>query len=114
MQKKAIEQKLNGVELSLDEEQKLLNIKSLELLKMYRSANITLEDTLFFNIDNSLRVLEGYSQIDFRNLNDPASLESNYIVKDGDAIVIPEARNEIYVWGGVGNSGYYKFDEKKV
>lgn len=114
LQKKAIEQKLNGVELSLLDEQKLLNFRSLELLKMYRSANITLEDTLFFNIDNNLRILEGYSQIDFRNISNENSFESKYRVKENDIIVIPEIRNEVYIWGGIGNSGYYEYGENKT
>ncbi len=113
LQRKAFESRLNGTKLTPELERKLLNSKNHELLKMYRSADITLEDTLFFNIDNSLRALDGYSQIDLSNLIDSASFESNYIVKDQDVIVIPEKQYDVYVWGGVASIGYYKFESGK-
>ncbi len=113
LQKKALEAKNNGVKLNLQDQQKYLNIKGRETLKMYRSADITLEDTLFFSIDNSLRSLEGYSQLDLSNLTDPNSYESNFILKDKDVIIIPEKKKDIYIWGGVAKIGNYKYEKGK-
>ncbi len=113
LQEKALEAQNNGVKLNLQELQKYLSIKDRETLKMYRSADITLEDTLFFSIDNSLRALEGYSQLDLSNLTDPNSYESNFIVKDKDVIIIPEKKKDIYIWGGVAKIGNYKYEKGK-
>ncbi len=114
LQKEAFEASMSGTKLTLEEEQKILNSKRHELLKMYRSADLTLEDTLFFNIDNSLRALDGYSQIDLSNLTNPSSYESNYLIQDKDVIVIPEKKHDVYVWGGVAKIGNYKYTSEKT
>lgn len=114
LKKKALEENLGGQQLTFEDEEKLLRLGQIEFLKMYRSAEITLDDTLFFGIDNSLRNLEGSSKIDLTNLNDPNSFAANYIVKNKDVILIPEKRNEVYVWGGVTNVGFYKYDSAKT
>jgi hypothetical protein len=78
---------------------------------MYRAAELVMGDTLFFGIDNQLRGFDGHSSLDFRNLQDDTSFESSYIVNDGDVIVIPKISNEVYVWGGVSQIGYYEYNE---
>ncbi|MFZ1289655.1 MAG: SLBB domain-containing protein [Melioribacteraceae bacterium] len=113
LKKKVLTENEEGIQFTFEQEEQLLKLKQTEVLKMYRTADIILNDTLFFNIDNALRNLEGYSKIDLSKLADPKSFESNYVVHKNDIIIIPEVRNEVYIWGGVANSGYYEFEEGK-
>lgn len=84
--------------------------KQLELMLSSRMANITHEDTSFFRVDNQLRLLQARHNIDFENLTED---KNNVIVKDGDVILIPEKTDLVYIYGQVGASGYYKFDNRK-
>lgn len=84
-------------------------IYELELVRMYRNANLELRDTLYFGIDNKLRILSGYADLDFRNLQNDSSYESSYIVNDKDVIIVPIQKDEIYVWGGVAKTGFYPY-----
>jgi protein involved in polysaccharide export with SLBB domain len=104
----------NDFPMTPEEKSKLLNQKALEYLRMYRSADLRLEDTLLFNIDNSLRMLEYSPNLDFRNLDSVNSFESNFLVQNGDVIVVPRKEEYIYVWGGVKNPGYYTFSPNKT
>jgi len=99
--------------LNADERINEYNKQTIERLRMLRSANLKLEDTLYFGMDNQLRVINGVSALDFRNLESDTSFESRYIIKDKDIIVIPEKQQKVYVWGGVRNAGYYEFDPSK-
>lgn len=91
-----------------------LKMKQLkESLKLARLNNLLEEDTLFFNIDNQLRVLHSESLVDFTKLTDPNSEESNFIVKDGDLIMIPDKFEYVYVFGQVAKAGYVKYSEGK-
>ena len=47
--------------------------------------------------------------MDFTKINDPESDIANYIVKDGDVIIIPEIRNSVYVFGQVAHPGHVNF-----
>lgn len=111
--------KLNFEEIYLNKQQNLsaeyqLKMKQLkESLKLARLNNLLEEDTLFFNIDNQLRVLQTESLVDFTKINDPNSDESNYIVKDGDMILVPDKFDYIYVFGQVAKAGYIKYSEGK-
>ncbi|MGK9368122.1 SLBB domain-containing protein [Melioribacter sp. Ez-97] len=80
-----------------------------ELLEMLRLANITEEDSLFFNIDNQLRVLGAESLVDFTKISDPDSDEGKFLIKDGDVILIPSKFEYIYVFGQVPRAGYFKY-----
>ncbi len=84
-----------------------------EKLLMQRMANISPEDSVSFMTDNKLRFARGNAVLDFERLNDINSVESNFTVKDGDYIFIPEKLNLIYVFGQVNSPGYIKFDEGK-
>lgn len=97
--------------LTMEELEKLNDFSKIEYLKMYRTADLVMGDTLFFGIDNQLRYLDGNSAIDFMNLSDENSFESNYKVKNEDVIIVPKQRNEVYVWGGVANIGSYAFNK---
>ncbi len=100
--------------LTPEERTKLLNQKTLEYLRMYRSADLRLQDTLLFNIDNSLRLLDYSPNLDFRNLDSAKSFESNFLVQNGDVIIVPRKEKYVYVWGGVKKPGYYTFSPDKT
>lgn len=85
----------------------------LEMLRMYRAAKLEDDDTLFFNISNQLRILEGINVIDFSELDSSNSVANNFYVKDGDLILIPEKFDAVYVFGQVGKAGYYPYLEGK-
>lgn len=97
--------------LSMEELEKLNDFSKIEYLKMYRTADLVMGDTLFFGIDNQLRYLDGNSAINFMNLSDENSFESNYQVENEDVIIVPKKRNEVYVWGGVAAVGSYGYNE---
>jgi polysaccharide export outer membrane protein len=88
-------------------------ILNLELALMYRMSNVVTEDTNYFNLENQLRVLIEGSSLDFRKINDPTSDIANYIMKDGDVIIIPPIQNSLYVFGQVSRPGYVTFIEGK-
>jgi len=111
LKREALENIFKNTPIPLEEEERLLNIKLIETLRMYRNANLQIRDTLFFNIDNKLRLLDGYSQLDFRKLEVDTSFESNFILKNGDVIIIPVKQDQVYVWGGVRQNGYFDFRE---
>ncbi|MFA3784104.1 SLBB domain-containing protein [Melioribacteraceae bacterium 4301-Me] len=93
---------LPEVQLKLKQEK-----ASLELL---RTSNLTEEDTLFFNIDNRLRILQSESLVDFTQLYDSTSDAYKFKVKDGDLILVPDKFNYVYVFGQVANAGYVKYN----
>lgn len=80
-----------------------------ELLELSRVANITEEDSLSFKIDSQLYSLGTGNYIDFTKINDSSSEESNFIVRDGDLILIPYKHDYVYVFGQVANSGMIKY-----
>ncbi|MCX7876649.1 MAG: SLBB domain-containing protein [Melioribacteraceae bacterium] len=84
-----------------------------ESLKLARMNNLLEEDTLFFNIDNQLRVLKAESLVDFSKINDPDSEAGNFLVKDGDLILIPDKFDYVYVFGQVSKAGYVKYSQGK-
>lgn len=97
---------------SKEEENNLLQV--LEMLRMYRAAKLMDDDTLFFNINNQLRILEGINVIDFSKMDSSNSVANNFYVKDGDLILIPEKFDVVYVFGQVGKAGYYPYVEGKT
>ncbi len=84
-----------------------------DLLEMLRLSNLTEDDTMFFNIDNQLRVLRSESILDFRKLIERDSYESKFIVNDGDVILIPKKFDYVYVFGQVAKAGYIKYSPDK-
>ncbi|PJA99095.1 MAG: hypothetical protein CO128_04720 [Ignavibacteriales bacterium CG_4_9_14_3_um_filter_30_11] len=83
----------------------------LENILMSRMSNLTEEDTSYFFTENQLRALMSESSIDFTELNDKNSKASNYILNDGDIIIIPKIDNTVYVFGQVGKTGKISFKE---
>ncbi len=113
LREKATLQNLKDYPLSPQETEKILNSKTLEYLRMYRTADLRLEDTLMFNIDNTLRLLDYSPNLDFRKLDSAQSVEANFLVRNGDVIIVPRKEEYIYVWGGVKNPGYYQYSPNK-
>lgn len=103
--------KNNEQELLPETQLKMKQLK--ESLKLARLSNLLEEDTLFFKIDNQLRVLQSESLVDFSKINDPESDESKFIVKDGDLILIPDKFDYVYVFGQVPKAGFVKHNEGK-
>lgn len=89
----------------------LFENEKLEYFKMLRTANLTLEDSLMFAIDNNLRSMEFSPNFNFKNIDKEGTYENNFIVKDGDIIFLPTEENRVYVWGGVKNPGYFTFSQ---
>ncbi|MBU1100663.1 MAG: SLBB domain-containing protein [Bacteroidetes bacterium] len=86
-----------------------INDLNLEKMKMARMADIALEDTSYFSIDNSLRVLSNSGLIDFAMIYSDTTEDGNYRVNDGDLIVIPELEELVYIFGQVAKPGYTNF-----
>lgn len=88
-------------------------LKNLELPLIKRQSNLTIEDTMFFNFDNQIRLMERKNIVDFTKVMEAGSEEGSFIVRDGDAILIPEKNNYIYVFGQVPKAGYIKYEQGK-
>lgn len=80
-----------------------------ERIMMLRMANITEEDSLSFAIDNELRFLRGNGILDFTELMNENSVDGDFVVKDGDLIIIPEKINLVYIFGQVKTPGYVEY-----
>ena len=105
--------------INLDEQPDLEDIDlrntiiDLETLQMRRMSNIYPEDLPNFIAENQLRVLMEGSSLDFAKINDPNSDIGEYIVKNGDVIVVPIIRKSVYVFGQVAKPGYVPLVEGK-
>lgn len=85
----------------------------LEKFAFQRLSNLTVEDTIFFDLDNTLRIMKDHKYLDFTNIYDDSSADSKFIVKDGDVVLIPEQFNYVYVFGQVPKVGYFPFEKGK-
>ncbi len=88
-------------------------ILNLELAMMYRMSNVVEDDTIYFNLENQLRVLIEGSSLDFNKISDPESDIAKYKVQNGDIIIVPAIQNSVYVFGQVLRPGYVTFIEGK-
>ena len=88
-------------------------IINLETALMYRMSNVYPEDTSYFFLENELRIITEGSSVDFSMIDDPNSDISNYILHDGDVIVIPALQKSVYVFGQVAKPGYIPLSEGK-
>lgn len=93
--------------------EKYLNDVFLEQMNMLRMNDLYSEDSLSVIIDNSLRVLQGKSIVDFTKVNSDTSSDSKYVVQDGDIIVVPRREDLVYVFGQVRNPGYVEYIPEK-
>lgn len=106
MEKKAQENPLENISLYEDENEYWMQLES---LRMFRTADLMYEDSLYFTVSNQLRILEGTNIYGFSDLYSDTSAVGEFIVKDGDVIIIPEKFEAVYVFGQVGSAGYYKY-----
>jgi len=103
--------------LKIDDENKLtveeINNRYLKLedLLMSRMSNLTEEDTSYFYAENRIRALLNENSIDFTTLKDKNSEASNFIVSNGDIIIIPKIDNTVYIFGQVAKTGKITYKE---
>ncbi len=90
--------------------EKLFDPKT-NILELQRMADIIPEDSVVFTADNILRLSSAQGGIDFTKVMDDSSSEGNFIVKDGDIIIIPELTKLVYVYGQVMNPGYFQYKD---
>jgi uncharacterized RmlC-like cupin family protein len=67
------------------------------------------EDTTYFNVDEMLRLMRGNGLVDFDKVQAGDSLESSFIVRDGDVIYIPPKVDLVYIFGQINSPGYAKY-----
>ncbi|MCK9281423.1 MAG: SLBB domain-containing protein [Melioribacteraceae bacterium] len=84
-----------------------------EMKSMQRLSNLSDEDSIYFFVDNYLRVSKEEKLVDFVQLKDSNSEASNFLINDGDVLIIPEFINKIYVFGQVPRPGYYDYESNK-
>jgi protein involved in polysaccharide export with SLBB domain len=80
---------------------------------MQRMSYLTEEDTLYFKIDDQLRLLRGNAAINFREFGKADSNIDSFIVNDGDIIIVPEKNDLVYVFGQVPKTGYIMYEKGK-
>jgi hypothetical protein len=74
-------------------------------------SNLTEQDTAYFFIENQLRIINEGSSFNLLNLSDSESDLENYIVHDGDILLIPKEIKTVFVFGQVPNPGHIDFKE---
>ncbi len=88
-------------------------ILNYEQAMMFRMSNLVEEDKYYFETENQYRVLNEGSAIDFTQAGNESSEIYNFILENGDVIVVPPQRKTVYVFGQVSNPGHVKFEENK-
>ncbi|MHB1688509.1 MAG: SLBB domain-containing protein [Ignavibacteriaceae bacterium] len=81
----------------------------LERLRMFRMSTLIDEDSLYFNVDEMLRLMRGNGLVDFNKVQAGDSAESSFIVRDGDVIYVPPKVDLIYIFGQINNPGYVQY-----
>jgi protein involved in polysaccharide export with SLBB domain len=97
----------------LEPEKVWLAYQEKKTLEMMRLISLDEADSLFFSIDNQLRMYKSGNLVDFTQLADSNSQEAKFLVREGDVIVVPQKFDYIYVFGGVAKAGYVRYDEGK-
>jgi protein involved in polysaccharide export with SLBB domain len=82
-----------------------------EDMLMYRMSNLTEQDTGYFFVENQLRIISEGSSFNLLNFSDSESELENYIVHDGDILLIPKENNTVFVFGQVPNPGHVDYKE---
>ncbi len=85
----------------------------MEELVMLRMSYLKEEDSVYFGIDNKLRMLRGNALVDFTKLNSDTTVDARFNVRDGDVILVPQKKELVYVFGQVANAGYVKYVKGK-
>jgi protein involved in polysaccharide export with SLBB domain len=87
----------------------LSSMKAYERLSMLRMHDMIVEDSVYFTMDNLLRILKPTGTIDFTSIFSDSSDQGNFLVRDGDVVLIPEQVNTVYVFGQVNKTGYVNY-----
>jgi len=98
-------------ELAVEKFNTRADYQNLENLLMSRTSNLAVEDSAAFIIDNTLRLLHSPGLVDFTKVE--SGEEGNFLVRDGDLILIPAKENLVFLFGQVKNSGYVNYTEGK-
>jgi protein involved in polysaccharide export with SLBB domain len=88
-------------------------IVNYEQAMMFRMSNLVEEDKYYFATENQYRVLNEGSAIDFTKVEDQNSEIYNFVVENGDVIVVPPYTKTVYVFGQVSNPGHVKYEENR-
>jgi len=80
---------------------------------MMRMSNVDEMDSSYFLMENDLRILLGSGPVDFTKLGDSTSNVSDYVVNDGDVIIIPRKESTVEVFGQVAEPGKVNYVEGK-
>jgi protein involved in polysaccharide export with SLBB domain len=73
---------------------------------------LTEDDTSTFKIDDQLRLIRGNGLVDFTKLATDTT-QSNFRVKDGDVIIVPQEEELVYIYGQISSPGYLAFEKGK-
>lgn len=91
----------------------LIFSNQIEQLQMLRMSTLKYEDSIYFNIDEQLRLLRGNGNVDFTKLEDKNFSDTLFLLRDGDVIYIPPKIDLVYVYGQVNDPGYVKFERNR-
>jgi len=86
---------------------------NIEKLLSYRLANLSKEDTAYYNLETNIRILRGLFTVDFKKLFVDKDTSQDITLRDGDLIIVPSVRQMIYVYGQVVNPGYVPYVKGK-
>lgn len=89
----------------------LLRYQNMMMLRLSELENAA--DTAYFTWENDLRLSLESGPVDFTKLNDSTSNVSEYVVSDGDVIIIPRKEKTVYVFGQVLKPGKVNYVEGK-
>jgi protein involved in polysaccharide export with SLBB domain len=77
----------------------------LETRLMDRMSSLNPEERYYFSFDNEIRILTDGTSVNFTDYDKAESEAANYIVRNGDIIIIPPKLTTIQVFGQVTNPG---------
>lgn len=64
-------------------------------------ANLSREDTAYYNLETNIRIVRGLFTVDFKKLFVDKDTSQDITLRDGDIIIVPSVRQMIYVYGQV-------------
>lgn len=86
---------------------------NIEKLLSFRLANLSREDTAYYNLETNIRIVRGLFTVDFKKLFVDKDTSQDITLRDGDIIIVPSVRQMIYVYGQVVNPGYVPYVKGK-
>ncbi len=82
-----------------------------EIEEKFQYSDLTLEDTIRFNIDMNMR--QPVVSCDFASVFDRNSDKDNVILQDGDLIIVPTNPGSVFVYGQVNKPGYISYNNNE-